>query len=48
MALYQQENTHFSMDMGMRTMNLIQVTLYIRESCQQLRGLNLLVIVCHT
>jgi hypothetical protein len=40
----QQENTHFSMEKGMRTINYIQVIWCIRESCQQLRGSSLLVI----
>jgi hypothetical protein len=31
-ALHQQEDTRFSMNMGRRTMNLVQVVLYIRES----------------
>jgi hypothetical protein len=38
----------FYMERGMRTMNFVQVFLYIRESSQQLRGLSLLVIGCHT
>jgi exonuclease III len=36
------------MERGMRTMNWVQGFLYIRESYQQLRGLSLLVIGCHT
>jgi hypothetical protein len=47
-ALHQQENTHFSMERGITTMNWVQGFLYIRESYQQLRGLSLLVIGCHT
>jgi hypothetical protein len=38
----------FSMERGMRPINYVQVFLYIRESYQQLQGLNLLVIGCHT
>jgi hypothetical protein len=33
---------------GMRTMNWVQFSLYIRESYQQLRGVSLLMIGCHT
>jgi hypothetical protein len=40
--------THFSMERGMRTMNWVQGFLFIRESYQQLRGLNLLMIGCNT
>jgi hypothetical protein len=47
-APYQQGNIHFSMEIGMRTMNWVQGFLYIRESYEQLRGLSLLVIGCHT
>jgi hypothetical protein len=39
-APHQQENTPFSMERGMRTMNWVQGFL----SCQQLRGLSLLVV----
>jgi exonuclease III len=35
---------HFSTERGMRTMNWVQVFLYVRESYQQLRGLSLLMI----
>jgi hypothetical protein len=45
---HQQENTHFSVESGMRTMNWVQGFLYIIESYQQLRGLSLLMIDCHT
>jgi hypothetical protein len=38
----------FCMERGMRTMNWVQGFLYIRESYQQLRGLSLLMIGCHT
>jgi hypothetical protein len=44
-APHQQENTHFSMEREMRTINWIEAFLYIRESYQQLI---LLVIGCHT
>jgi hypothetical protein len=44
----QQENTNFLMERRMRTMIRVQVFLYIRESNQQLRGLSLLVVGCHT
>jgi hypothetical protein len=44
----QQENAHFSIERGMRTMNFVQFIFCIRESCQQLRGLSLLVVGCHT
>jgi hypothetical protein len=44
----QQENTQFSMDRKMRTMNFVQVFLYIRDSYQHLRGLSLYVKGCHT
>jgi hypothetical protein len=47
-ALNQQENIHFSIERGMRTMSYVQVFLYIRESYDQLRGLSLFVIRCHT
>jgi hypothetical protein len=47
-ALHHQERTHISMERGMRTMNWIQGSLYISESYQQLRGLSLLLIACHT
>jgi hypothetical protein len=47
-APYQQGNTHFSMERGMRTVNLVQVSLYINALYKQLRGLSLLVIECHT
>jgi hypothetical protein len=40
-ALNQQENTHFSVERGMRIMNYIQALLCIRESYQQLKGLSL-------
>jgi hypothetical protein len=43
-ALNLQENTHFSVERGMRIMNKVQVSLCIRESYQQLRGLSFLVI----
>jgi exonuclease III len=46
-ALYQQGNTHFSTERGMKTMNWVQGFLYIRETYQQLRGLSLLMIGCH-
>jgi hypothetical protein len=45
-APYQQGNTHFSRERGMRTMNWEQGFLYIRESYQQLKGLSLLMIGC--
>jgi hypothetical protein len=48
MAPNQHENTHFSMESQMRILNYIQVFLCIRESYQQLKGLGLLVIGCHT
>jgi hypothetical protein len=48
LASNQQENTHFSMERGMRTMNWVQSFLCIRGSCKQLGGLGLLVIGCHT
>jgi hypothetical protein len=35
---YQQESTHFSMERGMRTMNWVQGSLYIRELYHQLDG----------
>jgi hypothetical protein len=38
----------FYMERGMRTINWVQVFLYIRESYKQLRGLSLLMIGCHT
>jgi hypothetical protein len=38
----------FCMESGMRTVNWVQSFLYIRESYQQLRGLSLLGIGCHT
>jgi hypothetical protein len=45
----QRENAHFSMEMGMRVMNLVQVFFFcIIKSYQQLRGLSLLVIGCLT
>jgi hypothetical protein len=47
-VLNQLENTHFSMQRGMRTMNLVQVFLYIKESYQQFKRLSLLVKGCHT
>ncbi|PNF22198.1 hypothetical protein B7P43_G04931 [Cryptotermes secundus] len=37
-ALNQQVNIHFSVEMGMKIMNTVQVFPYIRESYQQLRG----------
>jgi hypothetical protein len=39
-----QELDHFSVESGMRTVNWVQVFLYIRESYRQLRGLSLLVV----
>jgi hypothetical protein len=44
----QQENAHFSMEREIRTINWVQGFLYIRESYQQLSGLSLLMIGCHT
>jgi hypothetical protein len=46
-APYQQRNTHFSMERGMRTINLVQGFLYIRESYEQLNWLSFIVIGCH-
>jgi hypothetical protein len=37
----------FCMERGIKTINLVQGFLYIRESYQQLRGFSLLVIGCH-
>jgi hypothetical protein len=37
----------FSMERGMRNMNRVRDSLYIRKSCQQLRGLSLLMIGCY-
>jgi hypothetical protein len=34
------DNTHFAMERGMRIMNWVQVSLCMRESYQQLRGLS--------
>jgi hypothetical protein len=42
------ENTHCSIERGMRIMNWVQVFLCIRESYKHLRGLSLLVTECHT
>jgi hypothetical protein len=42
------EYTFFFIKRGMRIMNWVQVSLCIRESYQQLRGLSLLVIGCGT
>jgi hypothetical protein len=39
-ALHQQENTHSSVERGMRTMNWMQGLLYIRKPYQQLRGMS--------
>jgi hypothetical protein len=44
----EQENTHYSMERGMRIMSWLQLFLCTRASYQQLRGLNLLVIGYHT
>jgi hypothetical protein len=44
----QQGNTHFPMERGMKTMNWLKGFLNRRESYQQLRGLSLLMIGCHT
>jgi hypothetical protein len=44
----QQENTHLSMARGMRIVNEVQVSLCIRQTYEQLRGLRLLVIGVHT
>jgi hypothetical protein len=44
----EQENTHLSMERGMRIMNWVQVFVCMRESYQQLRVLGLLVTGCHT
>jgi hypothetical protein len=47
-ALNQQTNIHFSLEKGMKIMNYVQVSSYIRESCQLLREWSSLVIGCHT
>jgi hypothetical protein len=47
-VMKQQANIHFSMEKGMKIINYVQVFLYIRESCQQLRGLSSLVVGCNT
>jgi hypothetical protein len=47
-ALNEQANIHFSMEKGMKIMNLVQVFSYIKESYQQLRRQSLLVIGYHT
>jgi hypothetical protein len=44
----QQENNHTYVERGIRTMNWVQVVLYIIKSYQQLGELSLLVIGCHT
>jgi hypothetical protein len=45
-APHQQGNTHFSMEREMRSMNLVQGVLYIRERYPQLLRLSCLVIGC--
>jgi hypothetical protein len=45
---HHQENTHFSKERGMRKINWVHGSLYRKEPHQQLSGLNLLMIGCHT
>jgi hypothetical protein len=37
-AMNEQVNIHFSMEKGMKIMNLVQAFSYIKESYQQLKG----------